>query len=191
MKKKVIFLGYRSNKTNLIKFLRNKNNIVREFGNKNINKKNIKNSDLIISFGYRKIIKEKILKISKRPILNLHISYLPYNRGSHPNFWSFIMNTPKGVTIHEIDKKIDMGNIVFRKKVFFKKNLDLTFNESYRILIKEIEKLFIKNYTKIINGTYVPKKIKFKGSFHKSSELPKSLRSWNIKISEFIKNYTI
>ena len=42
MKKKIIFLGYRSNKTNLIKFLRNKKNIVREFGNKNIYKKNIK-----------------------------------------------------------------------------------------------------------------------------------------------------
>ncbi|MDA9562461.1 peptidoglycan DD-metalloendopeptidase family protein [Candidatus Pelagibacter bacterium] len=177
MKKKVIFLGYRSNKTNLIKFLRNKKNIVREFGNKNINKKNIKDSDLIISFGYRKIIKEKILKISKRPILNLHISYLPYNRGSHPNFWSFIMNTPKGVTIHEIDKKIDMGSIVFRKKIIFKKNLDLTFNETHKILIREIEKLFIKNYEKIIDGTYKTKKIVSKGTFHKSSELPKNEES--------------
>ena len=190
MKKKIIFLGYRSNKTNLIKFLRNKKNIVREFGNKNINKKNIKDSDLIISFGYRKIIKDKILKISKRPILNLHISYLPYNRGSHPNFWSFIMNTPKGVTIHEIDKKIDMGNIVFRKKIFFKKNLDLTFKETHKILIREIEKLFIKNYEKLIDGSYKTKKLLLKGTFHKSSELPKNLKSWNIKISDYIKNYT-
>ena len=190
MKKKIIFLGYRSNKTNLIKFLRNKKNIVREFGNKNIYKKNIKDSDLIISFGYRKIIKEKILKISKRPILNLHISYLPYNRGSHPNFWSFIMNTPKGVTIHEIDRKIDMGNIVFRKKIFFKKNLDLTFKETHKILIREIEKLFTKNYKKLIDGSYKTKKSLSKGTFHKSSELPKNLKSWNIKISDYIKNYT-
>ena len=191
MNKKIIFLGYRYNKTNLIKFLRNKKNIVKEFGNKDVNNKDINDADLIISFGYRKIINKKILKISNRPILNLHISYLPYNRGSHPNFWSFITNSPKGVTIHEMNEKIDMGNIVFRKKVFFKRNLDLTFKESHKILIKEIEKLFIKNYIKIINGTYVSKKIKFKGSFHKSSELPKSLKSWNIKISEFIKNYTI
>ena len=52
MKKKIIFLGYRSNKTNLIKSLRNKKNTVSEFGNKYINKKNIKDAELIISFGY-------------------------------------------------------------------------------------------------------------------------------------------
>jgi hypothetical protein len=34
-------------------------------------------------------------------------------------------------------------------------------------------------------------KIKFKGTLHKSSELPKSLKFWKVKISEFIKNYTI
>ena len=56
MKKKIIFLGYRYNKTNLIKFLRNKKNIVKEFGNKDVNNKDINDADLIISFGYRKII---------------------------------------------------------------------------------------------------------------------------------------
>ena len=120
---------------------------------------------------------------------NLHISYLPFNRGSHPNFWSFINNTPKGVTIHEIDKKIDMGFIVFRKKINFKKNYNLTFKNTHNILIEEIEKLFIKNYNKIISGDYSKKKIKFKGSFHKKSQLPKNIKSWNIKINDYLKDY--
>ena len=187
MKKRITFLGYTSKKTNLIKFLRSKKNFVKVFGNKNINKKTIENSDLIISFGYRKIIKNSYLKLSKRPILNLHISYLPYNRGAHPNFWSFANNTPKGVTIHEIDRKIDMGYIVFRKKIIFKKIKTLTFSETHKILIREIEKLFILNYYKIISGKYLKKKINSKGSFHKSSELPKNIKKWNIKISDYFR----
>ena len=46
----------------------------------------------------------------KRPIVNLHISYLPFNRGSHPNYWSFVENTPKGVSIHEIDEQIEINS---------------------------------------------------------------------------------
>ena len=139
MKKKITFLGYTSRQTKLIKFLRSKNNLVKTLGNKSLNKEIIENSDLILSFGYRKIIKSNHLKLSKRPILNLHISYLPYNRGSHPNYWSFADNTPKGVTIHEIDRKIDMGYVVFRKKIFFKKKKNLTFLETHKILIRQIE----------------------------------------------------
>ena len=187
MKKKIIFFGYSSKKTNLIKFLRNKKNIVKVLGNIDINRKTIENADLIISFGYRRIIKSNLLKFSKRPILNLHISFLPFNRGSHPNFWSFVENTPKGVTIHEIDKKIDKGPILFRKKITFKRKIDLTFKETHNILIKEIERLFIKNYSKIISGSYSTKKIKLKGTFHKSSQLPDNIKSWNIKIFDYLK----
>ncbi len=189
MKKKIIFLGYNSKKTILINFLRNKKNIVRVFGNRILKKEIVKDADLIISFGYRKIIKYNHLKLCKRPILNLHISYLPYNRGSHPNFWSFFENTPKGVTIHEIDKNIDMGFIIFRKKISFKDKKNLTFTETHKILIKEIEKLFIKNYNRIVSGKYYRKKLKFKGTFHKSSQLPKDIKTWNIKISDYLKSH--
>ena len=63
-----------------------------------------------------------------KKIINLHISYLPYNKGAHPNFWSFADNTPSGVTIHEVNENLDSGNIIFQKKIEFdilnnKKNL--------------------------------------------------------------------
>ena len=140
MSKKIIFLGYRKSRTSLISFLRKKKNIVYEFGNKIIKTNDVEKADLIISFGYKHIINQNILNIVKRPIINLHISYLPFNRGSHPVFWSFVENTPKGVSIHEIDKEIDLGNIIFRKKYIFKKK-NLTFQEAYLMLICEIEKL--------------------------------------------------
>lgn len=37
-----------------------------------------------------------------------------------------------------------MGNIVFKNKVFFYKNLNLKFKKGHEILIKEIEIIFIK-----------------------------------------------
>ena len=141
MKKKIIFLGYSLTQTNLIKFLRSKKNIVRIYRNRNLNRKIIEKADLIISFGYRKIIKSSHLKFPKRPIINLHISYLPYNRGSHPNFWSFMKNTPKGVSIHEMSDKLDCGPIVFRKKISFSTN-ENSYKKTYIKLINEAEKLF-------------------------------------------------
>jgi len=93
---------------------------------------------LIISYNYKYIIKKDILKHYK--IINLHISYLPFNRGANPNIWSFIDNTPKGVTIHYIDEGIDTGDIISQKKVVL--NKDMTLKTSYKKLHKHIQNLF-------------------------------------------------
>ena len=124
-----------------------------------------------------------------RPIINLHISYLPYNRGSHPNFWSFIENTPKGVSIHEINERIDSGNLILRKRINFKKIENHTFNSTYEILIREIENLFKKNYSKLIYNKYKIIKFKERGTYHSKKQLPKSLNSWNVKILDYLKFY--
>lgn len=52
----------------------------------------------LISYGYRHIISQDVLSLFPNRAINLHISYLPYNRGADPNLWSFIEDTPKGVT---------------------------------------------------------------------------------------------
>lgn len=75
---------------------------------------------------------------------------MPFNRGSHPNFWSHFDDTPSGVTIHLIDKGIDAGKYLYQKKVFF--NIKkITYKESYEILINEIENLFIQNLEEILS----------------------------------------
>ena len=62
--------------------------------------------DKIISYSYRYIIAKEMIDFMPTSIVNLHISYLPWNRGASPNFWSFIEDTPKGVTIHEDRKSV-------------------------------------------------------------------------------------
>ena len=185
-KKRVLLLGYKKNQ--IVNFLRKKNIVVIEYGQKKITSNTlINNFDLIISYGYNKIINERYLKKLIRPPINLHISYLPYNRGSHPNFWSFVDKTPSGVTIHEINSKVDAGAVIYRKKIKFNLNKGLTFRETYKILNIEIQKLFMLKFTKIINRTYYFKKTKDIGTFHLKKDLPKNFKSWDTKISEYIR----
>jgi methionyl-tRNA formyltransferase len=188
---KILFLGYKSKDTKIIKFLKKKNFLVKEHGQKFLYYKNSIDTDAIISFGYRKIIKSSLIKKINRPIINLHMSYLPYNRGSHPNFWSFIDKTPSGVSIHEIDTGIDTGKIIFQKKINFKLNRLLTFEDTYNKLFIELENLFIKKWKLILEGKYKTKKNYFleQGTFHKKKDLPKNIYSWKISIYDYLKNY--
>ena len=185
---KCLFLGYNNKKTKLIDFLKKKK--IKVFDkNTALLKRDLKKFDIIISFGYRKIISKKKIQNCKRPIVNLHMSYLPYNKGAHPNFWSFINNTPKGVSIHEIDEGIDTGKIIFQKKIKFKKFKNLKFDETYNILFNEIENLFIKNFQKILNRKYKLKKnLLLKDQTHKLKDLPKNLKNWKTNISDYLKD---
>jgi len=184
MQKQCLFLGYKKNQTSLINFLKKKNfNIVN--CQKIPSLKTFKQSDFILSFGFRKIINENFIKKIKKPIFNIHLSYLPFNRGAHPNFWSFIEKTPAGVSIHKIDKGIDTGNIIFRKKIYFNINLNKfsTFKKTYNYLFLEAEKLFKKNFDKIYNKKYKKILNNSKGTFHYKKDLPKWMKNWNMNIS--------
>lgn len=86
-------------------------------------------------------------------IFNLHISLLPYNREASPNFFSFIENTPKGVTIHQIDEGLDTGPILAQKELFFDESKE-TFASSYEKLILEIQMLFKENWSSISDKNY-------------------------------------
>jgi len=66
-------------------------------------------------FGY--ILRSEIIDIFKRGIINVHPSFLPYNRGSYPNVWSIVDGTPTGATIHYIDEGIDTGAIIDQSQI--------------------------------------------------------------------------
>lgn len=132
----------------------------------------LKKFDFIISYGYRYIISKDIIDYMQNKIINLHISYLPWNRGADPNFWSFIEDTKKGVTIHLIDECIDTGDIIVQREVKFKEEISL--RESYNILTNEVEKLFFENWINIRLGEYIssPQNVN-EGSVHFSKEIEK------------------
>ena len=134
--------------------------------------------DLIISYNYKYLIKKEILIHYK--IINLHISYLPYNRGAHPNIWSHIENTPSGVSIHYINEGIDTGDLIIQKKVILNKNM--TLKKSYKKLHFHIQRLFKQNFNRLFIKS---KKQTKNGTFHLSKDLKKlNIPSYDITIKE-------
>tara|TARA_Y100000768_G_scaffold333690_1_gene273875 strand:+ start:9905 stop:10471 length:567 start_codon:yes stop_codon:yes gene_type:complete len=139
--------------------------------------KDISTYDLVISYGYNYLIKRKHLIQCKRPPINLHISLLPLNRGSDPNFWSWYNNTKHGVTIHHIDEGIDTGDIILQKEIFFNKKTKLT--ESYNILNENIQNIFLDNLDEILNFNYKVKKQFEKGNVNFHKNLPYFDNQWD------------
>ena len=182
MNKQILFLGYSRKETSLIKSIEKKGRTVIQ-SNKKIYWE--KDFDLIICFGYRHIIDKNQIYKSSAPIINLHISYLPWNKGAHPNFWSHYEGTPSGVTIHEIDPGIDTGNIIYQKYVNFKETED-TFALTYKRLLIEIEDLFNKNIDSILSKKWDSKPQRGVGTTHKGEDLPSSFKGWDSNIQNEI-----
>ncbi|NKD45385.1 hypothetical protein HEQ62_04685 [Haematospirillum jordaniae] len=181
--KRVLFLGYTREKTSLIEELEKANCAVWHTDN---HIECIKDFDVVISFGYRHILKKSVIESANAPIINLHTSYLPWNRGAHPNFWSFFDCTPSGVSIHLVDEGIDTGPILYQRYVNFTKE-QKTFSQTYTQLIVEIENLFKENIREIIHGTYEATPQRRKGSYHKVADLPPQFRGWDSNIQEEIR----
>ena len=141
---------------------------------------------LVISYNYNYIIKPDVIALLPDKIINLHISLLPWNRGASPNFWSFIDDTPKGVTIHQIDSGLDTGAIIVQKQMFFDENKE-TLASSYQKLQDAIQELFKNNFDNIFNRKYTVEFTKEKGTLHRTADIKKLIGGappYNIKISE-------
>lgn len=120
----------------------------------------------IISYNYKYKVSADVIERMKNNIINLHTSYLPWNRGANPNFWSFIEDSPKGVTIHNMDAGIDTGEIIIQKELVFDEENE-SFSSTYKKLNKEIINLLIDYWFDIKCHKILPKKQQGKGSIHK------------------------
>jgi methionyl-tRNA formyltransferase len=121
--------------------------------------------DIIISCGFRYVAPANIRRIPLRGCVNIHSSYLPYNRGANPNVWSIIENTPAGVSIHFMDDGIDTGPIIARRKI------DVSFSDNAKDVYKKLEdaqvELFGDIWEQIKQGSIYPiEQKKGEGTFH-------------------------
>lgn len=181
-KLKVLFLGYTKEQTALIGELVRAGCEVWHTGDRIYSTIGY---DLVISYGFRHIIKKDVIESSMAPIINLHISYLPWNRGAHPNFWSFYDCTPSGVTIHLVDEGIDTGPVLYQRYVNFHRD-ESTFSKTYVRLIEEIESLFKENLDEIISMKFVALPQRVLGSYHSVADLPKEFAGWDSVINDEI-----
>lgn len=177
--KSVLFLGYDRNQTSLIDELENRGAKVRQTSDP---LDGPVTEDVAVSFGYRHILRKHHL--SGAPVYNLHIAYLPWNRGAHPNFWSFHDGAPAGVTIHLIDEGIDTGPIVAQELVEFPSHMT-TFAQTYAHLLERIEALCMANIDAILSGDVRPVPQKGEGTVHRIRDLPEDLTSWDVDIQRY------
>jgi methionyl-tRNA formyltransferase len=144
--------------------------------------------DWIVSYGYKHIIKDDVLRRMPGRVVNLHISYLPFNRGADPNLWSFLEDTPKGVTIHQIDPGIDTGDIIAQQRVEMAD--DDTLTSSYERLSEAIETLFARIWPELIAGQVQPSRQPEGGTFHRSRDKQSFeallTQGWETPVREFI-----
>lgn len=144
--------------------------------------------DLLVSFNYKHIIPENVIRVLSGRAVNLHISLLPWNRGSSPNFWSFIEDSPKGVTIHQIAKGLDTGDIILQKELYFDEKVE-TFRSTYEVLQKEVTTLFKDNFQTIIGGKCTPYPQQGVGTYHTIQDMNLFLNgkrfSWDMNIQNF------
>lgn len=124
----------------------------------------------VVSFNYKYIVPADVLDYMKGRIINLHTSYLPYNKGAAPNFFSFYENTPKGVTIHEMAAGLDEGAILLQKEVPMAAESE-TFSTSYDKLMAAMTELFFDNWTSLKTGETKAAIQAGEGTYHTSKEL--------------------
>lgn len=73
--------------------------------------------DLGVSLG-NSYISSKVFTIPKYGMINIHTEILPKYQGAHSVIWPiFYKEINTGFTIHEIDKFIDTGNILYLEKI--------------------------------------------------------------------------
>ncbi|MDR2695268.1 MAG: formyl transferase, partial [Deltaproteobacteria bacterium] len=121
--------------------------------------------DFGLSYRYKKIIRQDVIAYFAGKLLNMHISFLPWNRGADPNLWSYIEDSPKGVTIHRVDTGIDTGDILLQQEV----DIDLatdTLRTSYDKLSRAVENLLINNAGALLTNALPAAPQIGAGSFH-------------------------
>ena len=187
---KILFLYNNENALPLADWLMSEGNDVTIHSDKISNSfPGLKSYSMILSFSYRYIVPTTILEAVNWNAVNLHISYLPWNRGANPNQWSIIDNTPKGVTLHYMAEQVDAGDIIAQKLVHI--NKEDTLYSSYQRLINSAIDLFKEAFKAYPHWNDMRKKALSAGSYHSSSEYTPYRQligdDYSISIHEFIK----
>lgn len=73
--------------------------------------------DYIIGIHFPHIVPTEVLNIPKIGFLNLHPSYLPYNKGWNTPSWAILDGTPFGATLHYMSEALDEGDIIHQKRL--------------------------------------------------------------------------
>ena len=134
------------------------------------------NPTLIVVVAFKKLPRI-LFEIPKYGTINLHASLLPDYRGAAPINWCLINNeTYTGVSIIEINEKIDYGNILMQEKVLIDKD------EDFETLKNKLSSIGSKILYKTINLIFKNKIKSKKQVISKNDKQAPKLTSMNTRI---------
>lgn len=144
--------------------------------------------DLAVSYTYRYILSEDILEALHFNAVNLHNSFLPWNRGADPNLWSILERTPRGVTLHYMDAGLDKGGIIAQQFVPLQEKD--TLKTSYDALDQAAKDLFKEAFAYYPYWREMEKIPKGKGTYHSLRDgepIKEGIESYDTTIRALIK----
>ena len=107
--------------------------------------------DVIVNAGTPRIIKENILAIPKRGLVNCHPGLLPEYKGCTVVEWAIYNNDPLGATCHFMDKGIDSGPIICSEvmpiakgDIYEKVRTDMIFH-GVKVMVEGLKKIRDEN----------------------------------------------
>lgn len=118
--------------------------------------------DVFFSLHSKQIFPDKL--VNEYRCVNIHPGFNPYNRGWYPQVFSILNQKPTGVTIHEMDTKLDHGPIIAQKEVEVY-SFDTSYDVYQRILKMEIDMLreYLEN---LVSGEYKTEAMKCEGNIN-------------------------
>jgi methionyl-tRNA formyltransferase len=143
----------------------------------------------VIACNYKHVIPADVFAALPSIRVNCHISLLPWNRGSQPNYWAWKDSTPHGVTLHQITPQLDRGPIYAQREVTFGEGETLA--TSHARLEAELFALFRIAWPEIKAGRLTPLPQVGSGSYHDRAAfaaVKDTLRlGWQTPVSELVR----
>lgn len=114
-------------------------------------------ADIFVVAAFGQILSEEILNMPKYGCVNIHASLLPKYRGSAPIQWAIINGeTVSGVTIMQMDKGIDTGDMLMKTEVVI--DPKETGDSLHDKLAQAGARLIVEALSKIESGDITPVK---------------------------------
>lgn len=150
------------------------------------------NVDAVALFG-SSIVKEPILSLFPKKVVNLHLGLSPYYRGSGTNFFPLLYGEPEclGATFHLATAAVDAGGILhqFRPEAISKEDSIHTVGNT---IIQEAGKVYPKVLAAYLYGTLLPTEpiTEEKGKLFRIRDFtPQALQSVHSNMQDHLKCY--
>lgn len=109
-------------------------------------------ADLFLSVHWPTIFTKYELGLPSIGCVNLHNSYLPWNRGAHSCTWAIIDRVPHGATMHWMDEGIDTGDILYQQRLDV--GVDETADHLYKRTVELEVEVFRVGLELLLAGNY-------------------------------------